>query len=87
MGIPRAVYERYKYVTLTADVMFINGFAFLVSLSRGIRFYTAEHVPNRKAKQLAHSLQKIVNLYARGSYRVRTVMMDMEFEKGSSQLV
>ena len=41
----------------------------------------AEHVPNRKAKQIAHSLRKIVNLYARGSYRVRTVMMDMEFEK------
>ena len=37
MGIPRAIYERYKYVTLTADVMFVNGIAFLVSLSRGIR--------------------------------------------------
>ena len=61
--------------------MFVNGTAFLVSLSRGIRFYTAEHVPNRKAKQLAHSLRRIVNLYARGGYRVRTIMMDMEFEK------
>ena len=49
MGIPRAIYERYKYVTLTADVMFVNRIAFLVSLSRGIRFYTAEHVPNQKA--------------------------------------
>ena len=50
MGIPRAIYERYKYVTLTADVMFVNGIAFLVSLSRGIMFYMAETVPNRKAK-------------------------------------
>ena len=66
MGIPRAIYECYKYVTLIADVMFVNGIAFLVSLSRGIRFYTTEHVPNRKAKQLAHSLQKIVNLSAPG---------------------
>ena len=66
MGIPRAIYERYKYVALTADVMFVNGIAFLVSLSRGISFYTAEHVPNRKAKQLARSLSKIVNLYAQG---------------------
>ena len=81
MGIPWAIYERYKYVTLTADVMFVNGIAFLVSLSRRSRFYTCGHVLNRKAKQLAHSLQKIVNLYARGGYRVRTIMMDMEFEK------
>ena len=85
MGVPRAIYECYKYVTLTADVMFVNGIAFLVSISRGIRFYTCEHVPNRKAKQLAHSLRRIVNLYARGGYRVRTIMMDMEFEKVKDQ--
>ena len=39
MGIPRALYEHHKYVTLTADVMFVNGIAFLVSCSRGIRLY------------------------------------------------
>ena len=46
MCIPRALYERHKYVTLTADVMFVNGIVFLVSLSRGIRMYTCEHVTN-----------------------------------------
>ena len=35
MGIPRAIYERYKDIVLTADVMFANGIAFLVTLSRG----------------------------------------------------
>ena len=46
MGIPRAIYERYKDLVLTADVMFVNGIAFLVTLSRGIRLYTTEHLPN-----------------------------------------
>ena len=72
MGIPRVLYERHKYVTLTADVMFVNGIAFLVSLSRGIRMYTCEHVPNRKSAQLSSSLEKIINLYARGGFTVRT---------------
>ena len=66
MGIPKGIYERYKYVILTADVMFVNGIAFLVSLSRGIRLYTCEHVPARKAHHLAKSLRRIINLYARG---------------------
>ena len=35
MGIPRVLYERHKYVTLKAEVMFVNGIAFLVSLLRG----------------------------------------------------
>ena len=85
MGIPRELYERHKYVTLTADVMFVNGIAFLVSLSRGIRMYTCEHVPNRKAKQLSRSLRRIINLYARGGFKVRTIMMDVEFEKVKDQ--
>ena len=78
MGIPRGIYERYKYIVLTADVMFVNGIIFLVTLSRGIRLYTTEHVPNRKKDQLARSLSRIINLYARGGFRVRAIMMDTE---------
>ena len=81
MGIPQGLYERHNYITLTADVMFVNGIVFLVSLSRGIRMYTCEHVPNQKPAQLSSSLKKIINLYARGGITVRTIMMDMEFEK------
>ena len=81
MGIPRAIYERYKDIVLTTDFMFVNGISFLVTLSRGIRLYTTEHLPNRKKDQLARSLHRVMNLYARGGFRVRTIMMDMEFEK------
>ena len=77
MGIPWAIYDRYKYVTLTADVMFVIRIAFLICLSRGIRMYTCEHVPNRKAAQLSSSLKKLINLYAQGGFTVRTIMMDM----------
>ena len=58
MGIHRVLYERHKYVTLTSDMMFVNGVVFFVSLSRGIRMYTCEHVPNRKAVQLSISLKR-----------------------------
>ena len=61
--------------------MFVNGIIFLVSLLRGIRMYTCEHVPNRKAAQLSSSLKNTINLYARGGFTVRTIMMDMEFKK------
>ena len=57
MGIPRELYEPHKYVNLTTEVMFVNGIAFLVTLSRGIRMYTCEHVPNQKAAQLSRSLK------------------------------
>ena len=39
--IPRDYYVLHKFVTLTADLMFVSGIPFLVTLSRGIRLYTA----------------------------------------------
>ena len=76
MGIPKGIYERYKYIVLTADVIFVNGIAFLVSLFRGIRLYTCEHVPNRKVNQLAKFSRRIVNLYAQAGGRLCTYYYD-----------
>ena len=80
-AIPRDFYELHRFVTLTADVMFVNGIPFLVTLSRKIKMLTAEYLPSRTAKQLSSSLTKIVKVYARGGFIVRLVLMDMEFEK------
>ena len=85
MGIPRRLYERHKSVTLTVDMMFMNGISFLATLSRGIILFTCEHVPSRKAAQLSSSLRKVVNVYGRGGFTVCTILMDMEFKKVNEQ--
>ena len=58
-------YQLQHFFTLTADVMFANGVAFLTTLSRKIRLVTAEHTPTRTAKQLGNDITKVVNMYAR----------------------
>ena len=58
LGIPKDFYRLHHFVTLTADVMFVNGIAFFTTLGRDIRFGTAEHVP----------------LYALGGFVVRNVL-------------
>ena len=77
--LPRDLYEHHINVTLTADVMFVNGIAFLTTLSRDIRLRTIEFVPSHTAAQLGRSLMKIVTLYTRGGFIVRITLMDMEF--------
>ena len=81
IGIPRDFYELHKFVILTADVMFVNGIAFLTTLSRDIRLFTCEHVPSCTAKQLSKLFKKNVQLYARGVFIIHVILMDMEFEK------
>ncbi len=79
--IPRAILEHYQLVVLTVDVMFVNGIPFLASSARGLNLITAEFLSVRTAKNLATHLDQIIALYARGGFRVGTVLMDNEFEK------
>ena len=68
-------------MTLVANVMFVNNIPFLVTLSHGIKFVTAEHVKSTTAKQLAKSIKRVMQLYGRVGMVVQTVLMDMEFDK------
>jgi hypothetical protein len=79
--IPQDFMELHKYVTIVADIMFVNGLPFLVTLSREISLVTIEFVPSRTAKQLACSIERVVRIYRRASFIVQTSMMDMQFEK------
>jgi hypothetical protein len=44
--IPQQLFERLRDVTLTADLMFVNGLPFFVTLSRGIKMGTTEFTPS-----------------------------------------
>ncbi len=79
--IPWAILEQHWVVTLTVDVMFVNGVSFLVSASRGISLITAEYTPSCTAKLLADGIKCIIDLYSWGGYQVGTVLMDNESKK------
>jgi hypothetical protein len=73
--------DLHKYVTIVADVMFVNGLPFFVTLSRGISLVTIKFLPSRTAKQLANGIEHVARIYGRAGFIVQISMMDMEFEK------
>ena len=82
--VTRTIYDDYHcfvFVTLTADVMFVNSLPFLVTMSCRIRLITVEYTPSRTAKQLGSSITKVVHLYAIGGFVINIVLMDQEFDK------
>jgi hypothetical protein len=79
--IPKDFIQLHKYVTIVADVMFVNGLPFLVTSSRGISLVTIKHLPSRTAKQLVHTLEQVFMIYGSAGFVVQTAMMDMEFNK------
>jgi len=50
VAVPKSVIDRNKMVTLAADVFFVDGMGFLMTVSRNIKFITAEYVTTRTAK-------------------------------------
>ena len=71
----------YHFVTLTVDIMYVNGVAFLTTLSRKIKLQTVEHIQSGTAALLNKALTKVMKLYARRGFVVNLIMMDGKFAK------
>ena len=69
--IPKNFIQLHKYVTLVADVMFVNGLPFLVTSLRGISLVTIKHLPSRTAKRLAHTLERLLMMYGSAGFVVQ----------------
>ncbi len=80
VAIPRDFLARHHNVTLTGDVMFVNGLPFFITQSRGINLVTIEFATTRTAQNLSKLLSRVVTLYATAGFKDQTVLMDMEFQ-------
>ena len=66
---------------LAVDVFFVDSRAYLLMVSRRIKFMMAEHVPVRTTQSLSNHLKHVLDVYGRAGFRVRNILMDREFEK------
>ena len=57
VSIPREFLKLYKFVTLVADVIFVNVTPLFITISHGVYFLTVQHVPSLTAKKWSKSLK------------------------------
>jgi hypothetical protein len=79
--VPWELVEANTPVKLAADMFFVDGLAFLMTVLRRIKFVTAKHVPMRMAASLSKHLHRVLLVYGRAGFKVRNILMDGEFEK------
>jgi hypothetical protein len=79
--IPRDLVLLHKSIVLTADIMFVNGWPFLLTRSRRVQLIiiTVEYLPNRTAKVIGLYLTRVLQLYGRAGFSVQVALMDREF--------
>jgi hypothetical protein len=66
---------------MVVDVFFVDGTDFLITVSRCIKFIMAEYLQVRMSTSLCKHLDRVLQVYARAGFLVRTILMDGEFEK------
>lgn len=87
--IPSDIMNRHREVVVCFDVMYVNNIAFLVSISRAIKFCTAEALANRRADTLITGIKRIKAIYSRRGFVVNRAAGDNEFssiESGLSEI-
>lgn len=79
-GIPPVIMERYKRVTISADIMFVNKIPFLITVSHGLRIGTVENLTNHQVPIVAGAFDSTVfRAYRRRGLHVSTCNADPEF--------
>ena len=81
VSVPRLLVETNRIITLAADVFFVDRTQFLTTVAWRMKFVTAEHVPVRMASNLSKHITQVLEVYKRAGFVVRTILMDVEFEK------
>ncbi len=81
VAVPKEIMEQNRIVTLAADAFFVDGTAFLLTVSRQIKFISAEYVAVRTAKSLSKHLEQLIQVYTRAGFNVHVILMDGKFKK------
>jgi hypothetical protein len=61
--VPCLLLEQNKRITMAADVLFVDRMAFLLTLSRNIKFMMAEHVLVQTARVLDKHMEHVLQVY------------------------
>jgi hypothetical protein len=84
--LPYEIKERYRHVTLCADIMFVNKIPFLMTTSRHIRFGTAELLTTQTDDQITKALQHVQNIYRTRGFSITLLLADGQFSSLRNQL-
>ncbi len=86
VAVLKGVIDQNKTVTLAADVFFVDGIAFLLTIMRNIKFIMANRVATCTAKSLSNHLESVLQVYIQASFSIHTIIVDGRFEKVKNKL-
>jgi hypothetical protein len=78
--IPKSILDHHQYIALAVDFFYVNGVAFLHSISHGYKFRTVQSTRNRSKKTMLDGLNNIIKLYLSRGVTISEIRADGEFK-------
>ena len=80
MDVPKYIMDRYRDVTLSADIMHINGVSFFVAISRHIKHVSIIPISKRNRLSMLSCVDKLIAAYEHRGFKIKSMFMDNAFE-------
>jgi len=71
---PIPISEQYKDITFAIDIMYINSIPFLTTISRNIKFDSAQAIPGQTHKSIYIAKREIVKIYAHFGFLITHIL-------------
>ena len=68
--------ERYRRVTLRADIMFVYKIPLFATIIRAIKFGTLEMLKNRKIPTILEAVQHVYRTYKQRGFQIDVILMN-----------
>jgi hypothetical protein len=80
LGVPPSILKHYGEVTVGMDVMHVNGVAFLINVSKHIKFIQCICIRNKSDDMSIAAITKMDNIYKLRGFKITTMYADRAFE-------
>ena len=80
INVPKELKLKFENIELCIDIMYVQGLAFLVGVSKHIHLFTVKWIPNRKKLTLAEAIDETLRIYNKAGFLITDVHCDTEFK-------
>jgi hypothetical protein len=80
IAIPKELIANHQHITVRMDGIRINGIPFLTTISKNIKYWTAEWIPNQTPEAYRSVLENGFRIYNKAGFRVKTIYCNNEFQ-------
>ena len=70
IDIPASIMNQYKSIILGGDIIFVNKIPFFVTMSRHIKFGTAEMLQNQQSKTILRAIKQVKSAYMKRGFKI-----------------